>query len=174
MGHLRFKLPTRIKEIWGFGLDAFHSQLQKWLKGFHPSMKSKMDLHSNSLFSPLWMLHKSMWFSLAQISHKSTRKRKFKVEAGTSIHNSHCQGERIGGKDLKGIFCVSGKNWTEGSASHPQLYPTWTTSLLQTNMLQHSYSMGCIHKCQLLKARSTERQGFLSLSITSCANFPPL
>lgn len=114
MGHLRFKLPTRIKEIWGCGLDAFHSQLQKWLKGFHPSMKSKMDLHSNSLFSPLWMLHKTMCFSLAQISHKSTCKRKFKVEAGTSIHNSHCQGERIGGKDLKGIFCVSGKNWTEG------------------------------------------------------------
>lgn len=168
------KLPTRIKEIWGFGLGAFHRQLPKWLEGFHPPMKGKMDLCSNSLFSPLWMLHKSTWFSLAWISHKSTCNRKFEVEAGTSVRNSCCQGGRIGGKDLKGIFWVSGKNWSEVSASHPQPYPTRTTSLLQTNMLQRSLSMGCIHKCQPLKARSAERQGFRSLSITSCASFPPL
>lgn len=119
------------------------------------------------------MLLKSVCFSLAGISHQSTRNRKLKAEAGTSIHNSRCRGERIGGKGLKGTFCVSGENW-EVSASHPQPYPTRTTSLLQTNALQHSFSMGCIHKCQPLKARSAERQGFPSLSLTPRANFPPL
>ena len=121
-----------------------------------------------------WMLHRSVCFSLAWISHKSTSNRKLKVGPGTAIHNSCCQVGRIGGKDLKGIFCISGKNWTDGSASHPQPYPTRTVSLLQTNILQHSRSMGCIHKCQPLKPRSAERQGFLSLSTTPHANFPPL
>lgn len=119
------------------------------------------------------MLLKSACFSLAQMSHQSTCSRKLKAEAGTSIHNSHCRGERIGGKGLKGTFCVSGENW-KVSASHPQPNPTRTTSLLQTNTLQHSFLMGCIHKCQPLKTRSAERQGFLSLSLTPHANFPPL
>lgn len=142
-------------------------------KGSAHLWKTTWDLWSESPLNPLWMFLKSACFSLAQMSHQSTCSRKLKAEAGTSIHNSHCRGERIGGKGLKGTFCVSGENW-KVSASHPQPNPTRTTSLLQTNTLQHSFLMGCIHKCQPLKTRSAERQGFLSLSLTPHANFPPL